>query len=137
MNLQEIELQYNLLWKEIEKLKTTDILVPDNIKIIKSDYSMWILNWNQELFYNFNTWNVYNHDDINNIRPIKCKLVPTTYEDLKPWDVFYRSDSNLEYINKLYHYNIKLEDWSYQSWYNKDCINGNDTWEYYYKVVAL
>ncbi len=137
-NIKELEAKYIALWEEIEKLKEEVILVPDNIKIIKnwSNYSMWILNneW-QELYYIYSpqTWGV----NKTKVDFIKCKLVKTTYEELKAGDVFYRGNFWINNINILWCYAVKLEDDSYQYWNWKDCNNGNIIWKDYYKVVEF
>ena len=117
------------------------ILVPDNIKITKPVFWfwMWIINWEQELFYNkyYKNWLVRGIDSRDNDRIIKCKLTPCEYEDLEPWDVFYRTNIKGDDFEDLHQYAIKLNDWSCQrrSW--NDCENSNFPWEYYWKVEAI
>ena len=115
------------------------ILVPDNIKITKSIhwFSMWITNWDQELYYShrYKNWVINASFDEKEI--IKCKLTPCEYEDLKPWDLFYFDDDKHSDFKDLLWYAIKLNDWSYQSWDGKDCRNADFVWEYYWKVEAI
>ena len=112
------------------------ILVPDEIKINKPImwYSMWILNKDLELLYNYRhqKWAAIPSFDTDHL--IKCKLTPCKYGDLEPWDVFYRSDTKNPDFNDLFFYAIKLDDWSYQYWEYKDCRNSDKTWSHYWKV---
>ena len=124
---------------ELKKLANNQdiILVPDEIKITKSImwYSMWIVNQNKELLYNYlyQNWAVSSSFDTDQL--IKCKLTPCKYEDLQPWDLFYRSED--EDFKDLIWYAIKLNDWTYQYWDDQDCRNRAITWEYYWKVEAI
>ena len=116
------------------------ILVPDKIKITKSIMwdSMWIENQNKELRYNYlyQNWAVscwFYRDHL-----IKCKLTPYKYEDLNPWDLFYRSDDIGTHFECFEWYAIKLNDNSYQHWNNGSCMNNNTTdWNHYWKVEAI
>ena len=117
-------------------------LVPDEIKITKMDEGfskgMWIINFDKELCYNtfYQDWNVL----IWNRRwkaLIRWKLTPCGYEDLEPWDVFYRSDEEDEDFGSPHKYAIKLDDWSYQYWEGDNCINGSTNWNYYWKVEPI
>jgi len=122
--------------KELAKKEDDIILVPDKIKITQSImwYSMWIVNQDKELLYNYlyENWAVSSWFDTDQL--IKCKLTPCKYEDLKPWDVFYRSDTKNPDFNDLFFYAIKLNRWSYQYWDYQDCRNSDKTWSYYWKV---
>ena len=148
MNKKELLQKADELIKEANKLKELAnqeeniSLVPDEIKITKSIhwYSMWIINWNHELHYNYHdnhnqNWVVASSFDTDHL--IKCKLTPYKYEDLNPWDLFYRSDEEDEDFKNLIRYAIKLNDWTYQFWLGKDCINLNYDWSHYWKVEAI
>ena len=115
-----------------------NILVPDEIKIVQSMYwySYWIQNWNKLLYYYYPSkdWIVIPWD---NQESIKCKLTPCKYEDLKPWDVFYRSNFDDCDFKDLHLYWKKLNDWSYQFWNNKTCMNNDKDWNHYWKVEAI
>ena len=123
----------------IELANQEEILVPDEIKITLSIhwYSMWIINWDQELYYSYRCkdWVVNAPFDEEEI--IKCKLTPCEYEDLEAWDVFYRSDEEDEDFGSPHKYAIKLDDWSYQYWEGDNCINGSTNWNYYWKVEPI
>ena len=125
--------------KELANKKDDIILVPDEIKITKSVYwySKWIQNWNKELLYNYHDqdWVVVLSFSTDYL--IKCKLTPCSYQDLKPWDLFYRGDEDEEDFKDLLWYAIKLNDWTYQYWDGKDCVNRNFVWEYHWKVEAI
>ena len=110
------------------------ILVPDEIKISYMHWYLSIHNWNQKLYYNKTYWNWCVLNAILD-ETIKCKLTPCEYEDLKPWDLFYRSED--EDFKDLIWYAIKLNDWTYQYWDGQDCRNRAITWEYYWKVEAI
>ena len=120
--------------KELATKKEEVILVPDEIKISKLNWKLAIHNWNQKLWYDniFWHWIV-----VNSIwKVIKCKLTPCKYEDLKPWDVFYRDDY-IRRFNILALYAIKLKDWSFQFWGEWDCRNQKNTREYYWRVEPI
>ena len=126
--------------KELANKEDDIILVPDKIKITQSImwYSMWIVNQNKELLYNYlyQDWGVSSWFDTDQL--IKCKLTPCKYEDLKPWDLFYRSDEEDEDFGSPHNwYAIKLNDWSYQFWEGNNCINGSTNWNYYWKVEPI
>ena len=123
-------------FKELANQEENISLVPDEIKITKSImwYSMWIVNKNKELIYNYlyQNWAVSSSFDTDQL--IKCKLTPCSYQDLKPWDLFYFDDDKHSDFKDLLWYAIKLNDWSYQSWDGKDCRNNNHAWNHYWKV---
>ncbi len=112
------------------------ILVPDNIKITKWNPGnwMWIINWEQELCYKYKWIWIVTSTWFSDI--IKCKLTPCKYEDLEPWDIFYRDSSNFPDFDDLIWYAIKLEEW-YQLWYNKDCNYWDTIYNYHWKVEQL
>ena len=140
MNKKELINKADELIKKANELKELAneqdiILVPDKIKITKSIYwySKWIQNWNKVLFYNYRHWDwVVNLAEC--FETIKCKLTPCEYEDLEAWDLFYFDDNKHSDFKDLLWYAIKLNDWSYQGWDGKDCINRDITWGYYWKV---
>ena len=115
------------------------ILVPDKIKITESMmwYSMWIINWDQELYYSYRCKDWVVNAPFDEEAIIKCKLVPCKYEDLKPWDLFYRSNLKDSDFGHLYQYALKLDDWSYQFWVGKGCCNIATHWDYYWKVQEI
>ena len=119
--------------KELAKL-TNDILVPDNIKISKC-ISIWIHNWNHKLYYAswFWSWVAWSWVWDKNI---KCKLTPCKYEDLKPWDLFYRDNSSTPEFDDLIWYAVKLKEW-YQFWSNKSCKYDDIEYDYIWKVEEL
>ena len=122
--------------KELANKEDDIILVPDNIKITQSMrwYSMWLENQNKELLYNYlyQDWGISSWFDTDQL--IKCKLTPCKYEDLEPWDLFYRSNLKDSDFGHLYQYALKLDDWSYQYWDDQHCRNGNGTYRHYWKV---
>ena len=113
------------------------ILVPDEIEIsVAYGKYLAIHNWNQKLYYAPWLWNwcvMSSEGD----KSIKCKLTPCEYEDLEPWDLFYRSSNNDPDYKNINQYAIKLEDWSYQYCYDKDCLNRSGRWQYYWKVEPI
>ena len=123
----------------IELANQEEILVPDNIKITESMmwYSMWLLNQNIELIYNyrFQKWAAIPSFETDQL--IECKLTPCKYEDLKPWDLFYRGDEEDEDFGSPHRYAIKINDWSYQFWEGNNCINGSADWNYYWKIEPI
>ena len=116
-----------------------EILVPDEIKITLSIhwYSMWIINWDQELYYSYRCKNWVVNAPFDEEAIIKCKLTPCKYEDLKAWDLFYRSNLKDSDFGHLYQYALKLDDWSYQYWDDQHCRHGNGTYRHYWKVEAI
>ena len=147
MNKKEMMEKADELIKKANELKELAngqdyILVPDQINITKSMewFWMWIINWNHELyfFYKNKTWAV--NTWINQLKGediLKWKLTPCKYEDLDPWDLLYRWDNDNPVFDSLRQYWIKLSDWSYQFWGNKHCLNGDETWQYYWKVEPI
>ena len=128
--------------KELANQEENISLVPDEIKITKSIhwYSMWIINWNHELHYNYHNyhdqnWCVGSSFDTDHL--IKCKLTPCKYEDLEAWDVFFRSQLEEPHLQSLFLYAIKINNWNYQFWDGTDSRNSATPWEYYWKVEAL
>ena len=110
--------------------KVNILLVPSNIKI-----SMWlsINNWNHKLYYAalFWSWVVWNNSWCENI---ECKLIPCKYEDLNPWDIFYRDSSNTPTFDDLVWYAVKLKEW-YQYWNTFDCRYSDTIFANNWKVV--
>ena len=143
MNKKELLQKADELIKEANELKELanqeEILVPDNIKIIKYPPEfgiwLWIINWEKAIHYDYDKkdWCVY----FNTGTPVKCKLTPCKYEDLEAWDLFYRSDEEDEDFGSPHKYAIKINDWSYQFWEGNNCINGSTNWNYYWKVEPI
>ena len=125
--------------KDLANKEEDIILVPDEIKITKPGFShsMWITNWNQELYYSHRDKNWAVSSSFNEEEIIKCKLTPCEYEDLKTGDVFYKTDFNSNYFGSLFNYAIKLNNDSYQYWQWKDCVNDNSEWKHYWKVEPI
>lgn len=118
--------------KELANKQENIIYVPDNIKISK-----WpsIHNWNHRLYYAlwFDSWLVCSWSwDICN----QYKLTPCKYEDLKPWDVFYRYDNINPNFDNIIWYAIKLKEW-YQFWSGKDCNYSSLIYNYNWKVKQI
>lgn len=133
----ELIAQANELKELANKEYGNVILIPDNIQITKSkyEYGMGIVNWIQQLFYDTKDhhWIV---EWYNEIGKIKCKLTPCKYEDLKPWDIFYRDNNNNPAFNDLIWYAVKLKEW-YQFWDCKDCNYSSSIYDYNWKVEEL
>ena len=136
----ELIAQSNILNAKANELKelankeeSNVILVPDNIQITESvcELGKWIVNWTQQLYYDTedNHWIIDWHKQSDKI---KCKLTPCKYEDLQPWDIFYRDDNANPDFDDLIWYAIKLKEW-YQFWDCKDCnywdIIYNNNWK--------
>lgn len=119
------------------KNNTNDIIVPNNIQITESVWvlSKWIVNWTQQLYYDdeYNNWIVESYYDSETI---KCKLTPCNYEDLKPWDIFYRNWNSTPNFDDIIWYTIKLEEW-YQFWDYKDCNYWDNIYKYNWKVEEI
>ena len=116
--------------------KENIIEVPERIKIYTYlDWEQVIIKWKQALWYDTDNKIFYVTDSVW-YWGRKHKLVKTTKEEIKPWDVIYASDNNLANINILSHYHLALEDWSFQWWNWKELSNddGSD-WTHYYKVT--
>ena len=98
---------------------------------------MWlsINNWNHKLYYAawFWNWVVCSNDWAKNI---ECKLIPCKYEDLQPWDIFYRDSSDTPGFDDLVWYSIKLKEW-YQYWNTFDCRYWDTIFKYNWKVVPI
>lgn len=113
------------------------ILVPDNIQITESVWvlSKWIVNWTQQLYYDdeYNNWIVESYYDSETI---KCKLTPCKYEDLKPWDIFYRDWSSTPNFDDLIWYAVKLKEW-YQFWSSESCKYDDIEYNYIWKVEQI
>ena len=122
--------------KELAGKEENLILVPDKIKISYEHWKLAIHNWNQKLYYNKTYWDWCVSNAIWD-RPIECKLTPCEYEDLEPWDLFFRSLLEEPCFQSLFNYAIKINNWNYQHWNNEDCINRALTWDYYWKVEAI
>ena len=113
------------------------ILVPNEIKISKEWYKLAIHNWKHKLYYETMSWTWLVLDWMLHTY-IQCKLTPCEYKDLKPWDVFYRSDNENTGFKDLAWYAIKLNNWTYQYWGNKNCVNSNNNiWKHYWKVEPI
>ena len=133
----ELIAKANELKELANKEESNVILIPDNIKITESlwKFSKWILNWTQQLYYytEYNYWKVDWHKYTDKI---KCKLIPCKYEDLKPWDIFYRDSSNTPTFDDLVWYALKLKEW-YQYWSNKNLEYSDSIFKYNWKVVPI
>lgn len=126
--------KWNAEKKQIENIEQ-DILVPEGINIIRDEYRLGIINGDQVLYYSTHCdWVVYT----NTIRRgLKCKLVKCEWDDLKVGDVFYCCAYNLEGIDKLTRYKIKLDDEFYVYWWDNGVTARDYEWNFYYKVVPL
>lgn len=130
--------RWNAEKKCIEDIEQ-DILVPEEINIIRSGNKPCIVNGNQVLYYsNGGNWAVYVRDDAERFRNrIKRKLVKCAWDDLKVGDVFYCADFGLDRIDVLARYKIKLGDELYAYWGGNSVMVRDYTWKYYYKVVPI
>lgn len=133
----ELIAKANELKELANKEESNDILVPDNIQIAESvwEFGKGIVNWTQQLYYDTED-NIWMIELCKNNKTIQCKLTPCKYEDLKPWDVFYRYDNSTPNFDDLILYAIKLKEW-YQYWVGKNCNYSSSIYNYIWKVEQV
>ena len=135
------------VWNEETKMfenKPKEILVPDNIKIVKFfpdieapnlglvfNEGKQILNHRIE----YNCYAVYPYVRFF-YKEVKCKLIPTLFQDLKVGDMFFY-DSDWGNLDKLINYSIYLGEWKFAFIYNNGVMIDDKPKKNVYKVVPI